>query len=304
MAWNPEALPDLPGRTFAVTGGTAGIGYFIAEQLAGTGAHVVLLGRAPERLRTAVTTLRARVGSARLSTIPLDLTDLGSVAGAAERLVRLGRVDALIENAGITAPGPVRRSTAQGFELAMGTNHFGHFALTALAMPVLTASAARIVSMGSLITRLRRFDLDDLQSVRSYSDFRAYTQSKHAVQSFGLELDRRLRAAGSPVRSIVAQPGFSLDRSTPDRPGISTRVPAFRLLAPVCQGKDHGAWPAVRAAADPSVEGGAYLGPARLGVGRPVPGTAPATSRDPALASRLWTVSEELTGIPFRITAQ
>ncbi|MBB4688910.1 SDR family NAD(P)-dependent oxidoreductase [Amycolatopsis jiangsuensis] len=301
MAWNPEALPDLSGRTFAVTGGNAGIGYFACEQLAAAGAHVVLLGRSPERLRTALAALRAQVACAEVSTIPLDLADLDSVGRAAGELVRRGRIDALIENAGVTAPGRVRRTTAQGFELAMGTNHLGHFALTALAMPVLTASAARVVPMGSLITRLRPFDVDDLQSRRSYSDFRSYAQSKHAVQSFGFELDRRLRAAGSPVRSVLAQPGFSLDRRTPDRPGISTRVPAFGLLAPLFQGKDHGAWPAVRAAVDPAAEGGSYFGPARLGAGRPVPGTAPAADRDPDRARRLWTVSEELTGVPFPV---
>ncbi|GAA3574939.1 SDR family NAD(P)-dependent oxidoreductase [Amycolatopsis ultiminotia] len=301
MTWNPEALPELSGRVFAVTGGNAGIGYFITEQLAAAGAHVVLLGRSPQRLRTAVATLRTRLGAAELSTIPLDLADLDSVGKAAEELVRLGRVDALIENAGITAPGRVRRSTAQGFELAMGTNHLGHFALTALTMPVLTASAARVVPMGSLITRLRPFDLDDLQSTRSYSDFRSYAQSKHAVQSFGFELDRRLRDAGSPVRSIVAHPGLSLDQSSPDRRGITTRVPAFRLLAPIIQGKDHGAWPAVRAAADPAAATVTCFGPARISTGAPVPGTAPAASRDPRRASRLWTISEELTGIPFRI---
>ncbi|UKD51570.1 SDR family NAD(P)-dependent oxidoreductase [Amycolatopsis sp. FU40] len=301
MAWNPRNLPDLTGRFYAVTGGNAGIGYFIAEQLAAAGAHVALLGRDPARLRAAVGMVRTRVGSASLSTIPLDLADLDSVPAAVDALGRLDRLDALIENAGVTAPGPVRRTTKQGLELAVGTNHFGHFALTALAMPALTASSARVVLAGSLITRMYPYDIDDLQSSRKYSDFRAYALSKHAVQSFAMELDRRLRAAGSPVRAILAHPGFSLERTSPARPGITQPVPVMRLLAPYTHGKDHGAWPAVRAAVDPAATGGAYYGPAFGGVGRPRLGTAMGASRDPERGRRLWELSEEATGVRFSL---
>ncbi|WP_037364078.1 SDR family NAD(P)-dependent oxidoreductase [Amycolatopsis orientalis] len=301
MAWNPRRLPDLTGRFYAVTGGNAGIGYFVTEQLAAAGAHVALLGRSPSRLRAAVEMVRTRVGPAALSTIPLDLADLDSVPAAVEALGRLDRVDALIENAGVTAPGPVRRTTKQGLELAVGTNHYGHFALTALAMPVLTASAARVVLAGSLITRMYPYDLDDLQSSRKYSDFRAYALSKHAVQSFAMELDRRLRAADSPVQAVLAHPGFSLERTSPARPGITQPVPVMRLLAPFTHGKDHGAWPMVRAAVDPAATGGSCCGPAFGAVGRPRWGTVLGASRDPARGRRLWELSEEATGIRFPV---
>ncbi|HWD01400.1 MAG TPA: SDR family NAD(P)-dependent oxidoreductase [Amycolatopsis sp.] len=301
MTWNPEALPDLSGRTYAVTGGNGGIGYFISEQLAAAGAHVIILGRAPRRLANAVAAIKQHTGNGEVSTIRLDLADLASVREAAAELVARGRVDALIENAGSTSPGRARRTTADGFELAVGTNHLGHFALTALAMPVLAASDARIVAMGSLITRLLPFALDDLLSERRYRESQAYATSKHAVQSFALELDRRLRAAGSKCTCLLAQPGFSLDRASPRRANITEPRSWLRLAAPFTQGKDRGAWPAVRAAVDSEARGGEVYGPSRGAVGRPVPRSAVRADRDPAIAARLWTRSEELTGIEFAV---
>ncbi|MGW4485698.1 SDR family NAD(P)-dependent oxidoreductase [Amycolatopsis sp. NPDC004368] len=300
MSWNPETLPDLSGRTYAVTGGNAGIGYFISEQLAGAGAHVVILGRTPARLKTAADAIKKHT-QADISTIRLDLADLDSVREAAEGLNRLGHLDGLIENAGSTSPGRKRRTTKQGLELAVGTNHLGHFALTALAMPVLASSGARVVPMGSLITRLKPFDLDDFQSERKYSEYRAYAQSKHAVQSFGFELDRRLRAAVSKVTCVLAHPGFSLDSASPRREGITKPQPIVRLFAAVTQGKDRGAWPAVRAAVDPEATGGQYYGPAVGPIGRPAPKNPPKVDRDPERAARLWALSEELTGVPFTV---
>ncbi|MDT8911762.1 SDR family NAD(P)-dependent oxidoreductase [Amycolatopsis sp. PS_44_ISF1] len=301
MSWNPGSPPDLSGRTYAVTGGNSGIGYFISEQLAAAGAHVVILGRDPGRLRTAVDSIRGQSGAAaRLSTLPLDLADLDSVASAAEALAGLGRLDALIENAGTTSPGRTRQTTEQGFELALGTNHLGHFALTALAMPVLKATpGSRVVPIGSLISLLVKFDLDDLSSERGYSQFRAYGLSKHAVASFGFELDRRLRASDVDVHCVLAHPGLCLDGASPRREGISEPSPA--RFSPITQGEHHGAWPAVRAATDPSARGGEYYGPRFAGVGRPVRQRAVAADRDPEKAARLWQLSERLTGVEFTV---
>jgi NAD(P)-dependent dehydrogenase (short-subunit alcohol dehydrogenase family) len=302
VSWNLGSPPDLSGRTYAVTGGNSGIGYFISEQLAAAGAHVVILGRNPGRLRTAVDAIRGQVGAAaELSTIPLDLADLESVASAAEALLRLGRVDALVENAGTTSPGRTRQTTKQGLELALGTNHLGHFALTALAMPVLKATpGSRVVPTGSLISLLVKFDLDDLQSERKYSEFRAYGLSKHAVTSFGLELDRRLRASNVDVHCVLTHPGLCLDGGSPRREGIS-KPSRLARLSPITQGEDHGAWPAVRAATDPSAVGGEYYGPRRGSAGRPVRHRAIAADRDPAKAARLWELSEKLTGVVFTV---
>jgi NAD(P)-dependent dehydrogenase (short-subunit alcohol dehydrogenase family) len=308
MFRNPEALPNLAGRTYAVTGGNAGIGYFITEQLAAAGADVVILGRNPDRIRVAVEAIRHRIAGARVTAIPLDLADLESVASAAAELTRLDRLDALIQNAGVIGAGRERRTTQQGFELAVGTNHLGHFALTALALPVLSATpGSRVVPMGSMITKMVRFNLDDLQSERSYAQQRAYAQSKHAVQMFGFELDRRLRAAGADIRSIVAHPGFALGGASPRRDGVNEPSAldraSTRLLSPIVQGKDRSAGAAVRAAVDPDAVGGQFYGPAHGGVGKPALVQPPKVSRDPQLGTRLWTLSQELTGVDFAVPA-
>jgi NAD(P)-dependent dehydrogenase (short-subunit alcohol dehydrogenase family) len=310
MSWNPKALPDLAGRTFAVTGGNAGIGYFICEQLAAAGGHVVILGRNPDRVRAAAEAIGHHVAGANVSAIPLDLTDLESVTSAAAALTRLDRLDALIQNAGISRPGRERRTTRQGFELAVGTNHLGHFALTAQALPILSATpGSRVVPVGSLMTKRASFDPGDLQSERTYTQHRAYTQSKHAVQMFGFELDRRLRAAGADIQSIIVHPGLGLDGASPRREGVNeppalARVPA-RLLAAVAQGKHRSAWAAVRAATDPDAAGGQYYGPAHGlvhgGIGKPQLRQPPKVDQDPQLAARLWALSQELTGVSFPV---
>ncbi|MEV0041400.1 SDR family NAD(P)-dependent oxidoreductase [Streptomyces sp. NPDC050804] len=300
---NPLTLSKLRGRTYAVTGGNAGIGYFISEQLAAAGAHVVVLGRNPERLAAALDSIKTRQDSARVTSVPLDLADLDSVAAAAETLRGLDRLDGLIANAGISDPGRERRTTQQGFELAVGTNHLGHFALTALVMPRLAATpGSRVVAIGSIMAKTTKFDPDDLQSERSYRPQHAYTQSKHAVLLTAFELDRRLRAAGVDVESLAAHPGLSVDAFSPARDGI-VRSSAFgralgRLPLPV-QGKDRGAWSAVHAATDPGARGGQYYGPRRGSSGRPALTRPPRIGLDAAVASRLWSRSEELTGITF-----
>ncbi|RKN10874.1 SDR family NAD(P)-dependent oxidoreductase [Streptomyces radicis] len=305
--WTPRDVPDLTGRAFAVTGGNAGIGYFVCEHLAGAGARVVLLARDPGRADAAAASLRERAPGADVVTVPLDLADLESVASAATALTRLDRLDGLVHNAAVVHPGRVRRTTRQGFELAVGTNHLGHFALTALAWPALAATpGSRVVPVGSVITRRTGFgpgDVEDLMSERSYRGKRAYARSKHAAQSFGFELDRRLRAAGADVHAVVAHPGLGLDAASPFRAGVNEPSPAARagarLLAPVAQGKHRGAWAAVRAATDPEAVGGRYYGPARGGTGLPVAKRPPTADTDPLGGARLWALSERLTGITF-----
>ncbi|MEV1329206.1 hypothetical protein AB0J20_06485 [Micromonospora costi] len=157
------------------------------------------------------------------------------------------------------------------------------------------------------MTRRTGFDLDDLLSERSYAPRQAYVRSKHAVQMFGLELDRRLRQAGTDVRSIVVHPGLGLDGASPRRDGVNEPTALARiaggLLSPVARGKHRAARVAVRAAVDPAVEGGRYYGPARRSVGAPVPVRPPQIDTDPQLAARLWAMSEELTGVAFPVPA-
>ena len=289
------------GSTFAVTGATAGIGYFVAEQLASTGAEVVLMGRDRVKLDTAKREILRRVPAALLSDVLVDLSDLASVRAAGASLGARPRLDGLVANAGIISVGKHRRTTAQGHELAVGTNHLGHFALIGAAMPALERTpASRIISTGSYITGRIPFDPDDLLSEKTFHPRRAYAQSKHATEIFGFELDRRLRQAGSTTSSIVAHPGGALDQMTPHRLGIGGASGPMRLAFSLgrgfAHGKHHGAESLVVAALDQTVSGGSYIGPRRRTHGRPVVAVPPASSIDPALGVELWRRSEELTG--------
>ncbi|MFJ3633102.1 oxidoreductase [Streptomyces sp. NPDC090112] len=305
MTWDPLAVPAQDGRTAVVTGGNAGIGFHVAEQLARAGAHVVLAGRSAERTRTALDALRASVPGASASDVRLDLAELRSVRRTAEQLAAHGPVDVLVNNAGVTSSGK-RAETAQGFELMFGTNHLGHFALTLLLLPAFGPDA-RVVSLGSLTHARARLDFEDLQSRRRYRSMAVYGRSKLAVLLFAAELDRRLSASGSTVRSVAAHPGWAVQGLTPARPPLWEPGPLTALrsapLALLAQGKDRGAWPVVRAATDPDALGGQYFGPDGPGSLRGVPTVqvAAESARDRAAASRLWTVSEDLAGVRWPI---
>jgi NAD(P)-dependent dehydrogenase (short-subunit alcohol dehydrogenase family) len=305
MAWHPDQLPRREGRVFAVTGGNAGIGYFIAEQLASTGAKVLVLGRNPEKVGAALRSIRAFVPNADVDSIPLDLASLESVRDAGERLAALERLDGLVENAGVLAGSKTRQVTSDGFEMMFGTNHLGHFVLTAAALPALErTSGSRVVTMGSLSTKMVKFDGSDRQSEHAYKSFRSYAQSKHATEQFGFELDRRLLIAASPTRALVAHPGGGMSGLSPQREWVGEGGSPLRTIPFAMQGKDRGAWPAVRAVLDPDAEGGQYYGPALGGTGSPVIAKPVASSRDPQNGVHLWEYSEQLVGAPFAIEAR
>ena len=299
--WDVHRLPLAEGRNFLVTGGNAGIGYFVAEQLAATGAVVVLGSRDGAKAEAAMAAIRSRVPGAHLRYLPLDLADLSSLKSVADGL-DLGHLDAVVHNAGVALDDPPRRETRDGHELMFGTNHLGHFALTQHLAPLLSAApAGRIVTVGSFAARSERLDLDDVQSLGDYRPKQTYGRSKLAQMSFGFALDRRLRAVGSTVLSVVAHPGGALDSLTPSRPPVRVRAPAERLRALpaglLVQGKDAGAWPVVRAVLDPGVEGGQLWGPRVFGLrGAPRSEPVPSHMADPAVAARLWSASVELTG--------
>ncbi|MFD0251947.1 SDR family NAD(P)-dependent oxidoreductase [Streptomyces sp. NPDC127113] len=300
--WDVHRPPAATGRTFLVTGGNAGIGYFVAEQLAATGAVVVLGSRDPGKAGAAADSIRSRVPDARVRHLRLDLADLPSLESAVERL-DVDRLDAVVHNAGVALDDPPRRETGDGHELMFGTNHLGHFALTRWLAPLLTAApAARIVTVGSFAARSERLDVDDLESAVDYRPARTYGRSKLAQMTFGFALDRRLRAVGSTVSSVVAHPGGALDSLTPARPPVHTRSAGQRLrglpATVLVQGKDAGAWPVVRAVLDPHVEGGQLWGPRVFGLrGTPRSEPVPAHMSDPAVAARLWAASCDLTGV-------
>lgn len=223
--WDVHRLPHAGGKSFLVTGGNAGIGYFVAEQLAVTGALVVLGSRDRAKAEGAITSISSRVPGARLKHLPLDLADLASLKASVDEL-GLDRLDAVVHNSRRGArPSTAPRNHGFYHELMLATNHLGHFALTHHLAPLLMATpGSRIVTTGSFAAKSERLDLDDLQSERDYQPKRAYARSKLAQMLFAVELDRRLRAAGSTTLSVVVHPGGALDSLTPSRPPFHVRT--------------------------------------------------------------------------------
>ncbi|NYD68184.1 SDR family NAD(P)-dependent oxidoreductase [Agromyces atrinae] len=306
MTWNPQLLPAQRGTTVLVTGANAGLGYFTSEQLARAGARVILSGRNPAKLAAAATAVRRAVPSADIDTLVIDVADLDSVRAGAATLG--GRLDAVVLNAGIVHPPRDRTLSVDGHELVLATNVIGHVALADLTLPLLERTAAehgaaRFVWLGSIVTRLRDSDLTDLQLERSYDFATAYSQSKIAMQVFGFELDRRLRAIGSPVASIVAEPGYSIGGRTRRVEGVNepswTKRIGDNALFFLAQGKESGAWSQVRATLDPSIEGGEYWGPRFFTRGRPARLTPTRTSTDPVIARRVWRELTDAAGARF-----
>jgi NAD(P)-dependent dehydrogenase (short-subunit alcohol dehydrogenase family) len=292
---------------FAVTGGNAGLGYFTAEQLAGTGARVILASRSRDKSKQAMRAIRAVHPAAELGFVELDLSSLHSVRDAAEELRAEPRLDGLVLNAGmVSGSARRRRQTEDGNEQVFGTNYLGHFALTGLVWPALVASpGSRVVGLGSFVTHLVRLVPDDLQSERRYNFFRAYGFSKHAMQAFGLELARRIDAAGRSVSSLIGQPGFALDGLSDPRPGVvePKQFPVQRMLAPIAQGKNRGAAPVVRALLDPDARNGELFGPGdpMSLTGWPVRRAPAAADASPAFGDLLWRRSQAWTGVEFTV---
>ncbi|MFC5502183.1 SDR family NAD(P)-dependent oxidoreductase [Lysinimonas soli] len=304
MSWDPRALPSETGRCYVVTGGNAGIGYFTSEQLASTGARVILASRSAPRAERAIASIRARVPGALVDVVPLDLASLGSVADAAARLRELGPIDGLINNAGLVSPSRRRETTVDGLERTIGANFFGHFALTAQLWPSLTEQG-RVVGLGSMATRMVRLDADDLLSEHRYRPFRAYGLSKHAVHGFAFELDRRIRAAGSHRLSLLAHPGYAVTGLAAAREGITEQSwlgrAGDRAMGFMAQGKDRGAWPAVRAVLDPDARSGEFYGPARSVAGPPIAIEPVPSSASPQFGAALWNLAEQRTGVSFTV---
>lgn len=294
--WSFADIPDQTGRTAIVTGANSGIGLETARMLAMKGANVVLACRSPEKGEAALARILAEkpAGSATLEA--LDLSDLESVAAFSKGFAaRHERLDLLIDNAGVMVP-PLGR-TKQGFELQIGTNHLGHFALTGRLLPLLLGTrGARIVVVSSIAHRSGRIALEDLSwESRSYSAWRAYGQSKLANLMFTLELARRLAAAGSDVIAAAAHPGWTAT-------DLQRNAGLARMMGPLFAMKpEGGALPTLRAATDPGVKSGSYWGPSGLFEvkGPPVPAKISAAAKDEAVAAKLWEASEKLTGVAF-----
>ena len=289
-------MPDQRGRRVVVTGANSGLGLIAARELARRGASVVLACRNMEKGEAALAEVRAAGGDAELA--PLDLGNLASVRAFAASQER--PLDLLLNNAGVMAP--PRSETADGFELQIGTNHLGHFALTGLLLDRLQAGREpRVVTVSSNGHRMGRIDFDDLQSRRRYRRWRAYGQSKLANLLFMRELDRRARAAGLPLVSLAAHPGYSATNLQFAAPPLADRVVMRVLNVVIAQPADKGALAPLYAATMPELPGASYVGPDGAGEWRGAPRLVSMSKRaqDPETARRLWDVSEALTGVRY-----
>jgi NAD(P)-dependent dehydrogenase (short-subunit alcohol dehydrogenase family) len=270
--------------------------------LSQTGAEVVLTGRNDAKGHAAMAKIQSRFPAAKISYETLDLASLASVAAFAQRFAAAHlSLDLLINNAGVMAL-PRRQTTADGFEMQFGTNHLGHFALTARLMPLLRqASGSRVVSVSSLAHRTGFIDFSDLQGERSYSPWKAYGQSKLACLKFSLELQRRSDRAGWGLISNAAHPGFARTNLFASGPGGLLSL-ATNFAAPFFgQSASEGARPLLFAATGAEARPGAYYGPGGVGELRGAPATAliMPQARDAVAASKLWDLSEQLSGTSF-----
>lgn len=300
---NPWTLDDIAnqfGRNVLVTGANTGIGFETARALARKGAHVTLACRNLNKGQAALERIRAESADTSVSLQQLDLSDLRNIETFATRFVdQQKQLDLLILNAGVMVP--PESKTAQGFELQFGVNHLGHFALAGALLPLVQATkGSRVVVVSSTAATRGAMHFDDLQfEKRGYAPWQAYGQSKLANQLFTLELQRRLRAAGSSVLVTAAHPGWTktdLQRNSL----VANFLNRFFAMQP-----PQGALPTLRAATDPEATGGDYYGPDGFlqmrGYPKRIDMVKPA--RDAGDATRLWEISEELTGVSYELPA-
>ena len=302
MARHPWTVADIPsqaGRRALVTGASAGLGLEMARALAGAGAAVVLAVRNAEKGARAVETIRRAHPSADLSLRLIDTASLASVRAFAEGWDAGAPIDRLVLNAGIAAV-PGREESVDGFERQLATNYLGHFALTGLLLPVLSPSA-RVVAVASLAHRSGAIRFDDPHWRDGYAAQPAYRQSKLALLMFALELDRRLKAAGSGIAALAAHPGLAITEvfRRGDRAGAFQQGAGRVIFSLIGQSAAQGALPSLYAATAPDASGGGYYGPDgfREVRGYPKPAAIAAHALDRAAAGRLWTLSETLTGV-------
>ena len=299
--WTAADVPDQSGRVAIVTGANSGLGYDTAAVLADKGARVVLAVRNLDKGTEAADRMKKASPTATVELQELDLTSLDSVRKAAGELrATYPRIDLLINNAGVMYVAS-RETTKDGFEMHFGTNHLGHFALTGLLLDnILPVEGSRVVTVSSVGHRiLARIHFEDPQFERKYNRVEAYGQSKLSNLLFTYDLQRRLTAKGAPTVALAAHPGFSDTELMRHLPSF---IPEF-AWKPFTQPADKGALPTLRAATDPGAQGGQYYGPDGLGEtrGNPKVVSSSAQSHNEDIQRRLWTMSEELTGVTYPV---
>jgi NAD(P)-dependent dehydrogenase (short-subunit alcohol dehydrogenase family) len=292
--WSPNRLPDLSGKTYLITGGNSGIGLEAAKMLAGAGANLIIGARNPGKGRQAVTELTPLTkGSVEL--VSLDLADMKSIHACAKAVRKLTKkLDGQINNAGIMQTPQL--ATADGFEMQFGTNHLGHFLLDGLLFDLVEKAKGRIVTVSSLAHKFGEINFDDLPLADNYSPTKAYTQSKLANLMYAIELDRRLKQAGSSVTSYACHPGYSntaLQSTGPE--GFLVGLYKFTNTV-IAQPARNGAIPTVLCAAGTEAVPGGYYGPQsmREARGRVSDATVAGRALNVHKAARLWLESERL----------
>ncbi|TXH40041.1 MAG: SDR family NAD(P)-dependent oxidoreductase [Actinobacteria bacterium] len=301
MGWTAADLGDLTGLTAVVTGANSGLGFEATKQLVLHGATVIAGCRSLERGQVCL----ALPGPGSVDVRRLDLADLGSIADFAAGVVAdYPTIDIGLNNAGVMAI--PRTETADGFEMQLGTNHLGHFALTGRLLPsLLAAPAARIVSVSSGMHKVGRMDFTDLMGERKYQRWQAYSQSKLANLLFTYELQARLAGAGAAAIAVAAHPGYAATNLQSGHARATGRGLEERLMSVtnkiVAQSAADGALPELYAATAPGVMGGDYFGPSRLFESRGAPKLVQPTAaaKDPVSAARLWAESVRLTGVTY-----
>lgn len=305
--WTAADIAPQNGKRFIVTGANSGLGLETSVGLAAAGAEVIMACRNPDKAAAALAEVHRRVPDAHARLMALDLADLSSIRGfASDFSARNDRLDGLINNAGVMAL-PFQR-TRDGFEMQIGTNHFGHFALTGLLLDRLRAApGARVVTLASMAHRWTRgLDLDDPHfDRRRYNKWDAYGKSKLANLVFTYELDRRLRAADAGVAAIAAHPGYSATNlmfvGPAQEQSMIGRLTMQLGNALVSQSADMGALPTLYAATAADVHGGDYIGPDgwRQLRGYPCKVGCRREARDPVTGARLWALSEQASGVRY-----
>lgn len=301
--WTSADIPSQKGRSVVITG-TGGIGYETALAMTRAGAEVIMAGRNRDKGDDAIKKIKKLIPAGEIRFEKLDLADLASIEAFGERIkAQRKSLDILINNAAVMNP-PLRKITIDGFELQMGTNYLGHFALTAQLLPLLQkGNKPRVVTLSSLAHLQGAINFDDLQSEQNYKPMVSYSQSKLACLMFAFELQRRSDAAGWGISSMGAHPGISRTELIPNGAGKNSPAGIFRrLFGPILfQPAAHGAWPSLYAATAKEAKGGTYYGPSRMSEVRGYPTIAKNAplAKDAAVASKLWEVSEKLTNVRF-----
>lgn len=296
--WNTNNIGDQSGKTIVVTGSNSGIGKETVKALAAKGAKVIMAVRNIEKGRQAMNDIKQTVTKADIEVRPLDLTDLASVRAFANTIHRdFSTLDMLINNAGIMmCP---KSSTTDGFDIQVGTNHFGHFALTALLFPLLCAAKdSRLVVVSSIAHKMAKINLDDINwTARKYDKNKAYFESKLANTLFAYEYVKRFASVPNAPRLTLGHPGWT---ST----GLQQHVSYLPLLNRFfAQAPKDGALPTLRAATDDSALDGDFFGPANFFElrGHPVHVSASKNAKNQADGKRLWQMSEQLTDTSFAL---